>query len=297
MIAIADRADAQVRWVPKSMSFGFVNCSADTVLETYLVNPDPVDVTDEFRNYNCEIVEAPDGWTSGANATIRANDSLRFRMRMRVVRTLKPVGSMEFGNYDQFWVRAEFYYLDLVIISGEGNFDSMRIGETRSQTLTILNPSTENRMISLAPIDQFESYGWSYSDFSNGPLLAPGDSTHFTISFTAPDSGTSTLAATFRDTCVALTRIFRATVLGQADVVTKQMPEMKISRRGQMLDVEGVRIGASITLTDVAGREHYSAHASGTSHTIDLSALPRGAYFVRAASDVSTQTKKMVVSR
>jgi hypothetical protein len=298
--ATAERADAQVHFEPELVKFKFNTCSIDTTVETFLINSADTAITAPFNlNPNVSIVEAPDGWTRGANATIDAHDTVRLVLRLVAIRQTNRVSEVLFGDpfLARFTAVAEWWYTSLSFTRAGTSFLKMQIGETRHDTIVIFNPSNESRSIRVRKI--ISEGDWKTSGFEDGFVLGPGLSTSLIISYTAakmPFEGQEAeLSAQIRDTCVGLDFYFKATLETPLSVTSELHSVTRIIQHGQTLEIEGAQAGANVILSDLTGRKHYSGVASGVVHHIDVAQLPTGAYLLRLSSGKQIQTRKIFI--
>jgi hypothetical protein len=297
-VGTADRADAMLNWQPGSVTIDLDRC-ADTTIETMLINggPSGASARELKLSSNITILEGPPGWEPGANPRIESGDTVRLVLRVsfgpsRLHATIVFNGVMQDA---QFSVNARWNYTPLDHTQFFAVLSDMLIGETRCETIKVFNPSDQVRTLSYAATSQAE--GWGYSGFTDGFVLQPGDSAELAVCFTATALGQQTTSIQIHDGCTDLDFMVQARVVDQLSVASRQDPVLSLSQHDRSLVAESLELGAGITLTDITGRTHYSAHASETTHKIDLTELPHGVYLVRISSSTSTQTRKIVVGK
>jgi hypothetical protein len=204
---------------------------------------------------------------------------------------------MEFygKTLEQFVIRANILSKPVYVTRTGTNFSNMLVGETRSETLTIHNPSEETRSVRayfIVPID-----GWEISGLPAYTQVLPGDSVHFVATFTATKPGTFDGSAGVRDECGGIDYYFKAIVLPAMDVNQRGKSEITLQQRGGYLEVSGCRVGASIILSDIAGRTYYGAESKAADHRIDVTNVPAGPYLLRVSDGASTETYKIALGK
>lgn len=100
---------------------------------------------------------------------------------------------------------------------------------------------------------------------------------------------------------VAAPRFIRLNGTGDPNIGTETLNALHTSMypnpANQQISLNNVPINADVAIHDLSGRLLFTTQTNATSHTVDVSSLPNGAYLLRIRHQNSVSAKKFVVSR